>query len=151
MQIIADTPDEYIEKLPDDRKTAINILRRIIIENLPEGFEERITYGMIGYVIPHSIYPDGYHVDPRQPLPFISIASQKNFIALYHMGLYADMELLEWFTQEYPKHSTYRLNMGKSCIRFKNIDLIPYNLIGELASRMTTSDWIKLYERQIKR
>ncbi len=151
MQIKADNPDDYIDQLPDDRKEVIIKLRKTILENLPEGFHETMSYGMIGYVVPHSIYPDGYHCDPKLPLPFISLASQKNFVALYHMGIYADNNLLEWFTTEYPKHATAKLDMGKSCIRFKKMNDIPYQLIGELAGKMSSKNWIKIYETNFKK
>ena len=146
MQIKAGTVKEYIDQLQEPRKSAIIKLRDIILENLPVGFSETISYGMIGYVVPHSVYPDGYHVDPKKPLPFMNMASQKNFIALYHMGLYADKELLEWFKSEYPKYSRIPLDMGKSCIRFKKTDQIPYNLIGVLAGKVKAHDWIQIYE-----
>lgn len=146
MQSKVTTVEEYINELPNDRKEAIEKLRKVISKNLPKGFEETIGYGMIGYVVPHSIYPKGYHCDTKLPLPFISLASQKNFIALYHMGIYAEPTLLEWFVSEFPKHAKSKLDMGKSCIRFKKIDDIPFELIGELASKMTTEDWINKYE-----
>ena len=151
MQIKADTPEQYIDQLPDDRKQAISKLRKVILDNLPEGFEETINYGMIGYVVPHSIYPDGYHPDPKLPLPFINIASQKNFVAVYHMGIYADKKLMDWFVKEYPKHNKLKLDMGKSCIRFKKIDQIPYDLIGELVGKINSDEWINIYETSIKR
>ena len=151
MQSKAKTPKEYIDSLPDDRKKAIVELRKEIVKNLPEGFREEMTYGMIGYVVPHALYPDGYHCDPAQALPFLNIASQKNFIAVYHMGVYADKKLYAWFTKEYPKHSKAKLDMGKSCIRFKKPDQIPYKLIGELASKITVKEWIKTYETAFKR
>jgi len=146
MQSKAATPQEYFETLPDERKEAMTKLRKAILKNLPKGFKEVMAYGMVGYVVPHSLYPGGYHCNPEQPLPFINIASQKNFIALYHMGIYADKKLLDWFTKEYPKHSTAKLDMGKSCIRFKNPEQIPYDLIGELVSKMSPQDWISKYE-----
>lgn len=146
MQSKVTTVEEYINELPNDRREAIEKIRKVISKNLPKGFEETIGYGMIGYVVPHSIYPKGYHCDTKQPLPFISLASQKNFIALYHMGIYAEPTLLEWFVSEFPKHAKSKLDMGKSCIRFKKIDDIPFELIGELASKMTTEDWINKYE-----
>ena len=121
-------------------------LREVIKNNLPEGFEEAMSYGMLGFVVPHSIYPKGYHCDPKLPLPFISLASQKNFIALYHMGIYADENLLNWFLVEYPKHCKTKLDMGKSCIRFKKMEDIPFELISELAKRVSVTDWIKKYE-----
>lgn len=146
MQIDAESPENYIEQLPEDRKPVIEKMRKIILKNLPKGFMETINYGMIGYVVPHSIYPNGYHTNPKLPLPFINIASQKNFIALYHMGIYADENLLDWFKEEYPKHCKTKLDMGKSCIRFKKIDQIPYDLIGELVGKMTVEKWVKTYE-----
>lgn len=141
------TVKDYIQTLPEDRQAAIIKLCSLLKKHLPKGFEECISYGMIGYSVPHSLYPKGYHCDPKIALPFLSIASQKNFIALYHMGIYADAELLKWFTQEYPKHCTAKLDMGKSCIRFKKIDQIPFELIAELATKMTPKQWIALYEK----
>lgn len=145
------SPDQYVNSLPEDRKEAITQLRKIILKNIPKGFHEAISYGMLGYVIPHKLYPAGYHCNPELPLPFISLASQKNFIALYHMGMYADKKLLDWFTSEYPKHSKAKLDMGKSCIRFKKIDQIPFKLIEELVKKMTVKDWITIYEKEVKR
>lgn len=145
------TPEQYIEELPDDRKQAIIKLRKTILDNLPEGFTETIGYGMIAYVVPHSIYPNGYHCDPKLPLPFINIASQKNHIAIYHMGLYADKNIMDWFVSEYPKHSNAKLDMGKSCIRFKKPDQIPYDLIGELCSRISPTEWIRIFETAFKK
>lgn len=140
------TVEDYINELPEDREQALRALRQAILRNIPGGFSETMSYGMIGYVVPHALYPNGYHCDPKLPLPFINIASQKNFIAVYHMGIYVNKELQQWFTNEYPKHSKTKLDMGKSCIRFKKIDAIPYELIGELASKMTVQEWIELYE-----
>lgn len=151
MQSKATTVDAYLEELPHDRRIAIQALREAIWGGLPAGFEEGIGYGMIGYAVPHSIYPAGYHCNPTLPLPFISIASQKNFVAVYHMGIYANPELMAWFLAEYPKHSTAKLDMGKSCLRFKKMDQIPYAFIGELASKMTPQDWISVYENAFKR
>ena len=151
MQIDAKNVEEYIEKLPEDRKEPILKLRETILHNLPNGFAEEMSYGMIGYVVPHSIYPKGYHCDPKLPLPFTNIASQKNFIALYHSGIYAKPELLEWFVQKYPKHSKQKLDMGKSCVRFKKMEEIPYQLIGELMQKMSVDDWVNLYEEKVKR
>lgn len=150
MQIQARNPDEYISKLHEDRQDAIKKLREVIRKNLPEGFEEVMSYGMIGYVVPFSIYPEGYNADPTQPLPFINIASQKHHIAVYHMGVYAFAEILEWFLAEYPKHSQRKLDMGKSCIRFRKPDHIPYKLIGELAGKISVKEWINQYESSRK-
>ena len=147
----ASTPEEYIAELPEERVPAMQKLRKTIKENLPKGFMETMNYGMIGFVVPHSIYPDGYHCTPELPLPFINIASQKNFIALYHSGIYANEELLNWFVGEYPNHVKTKLDMGKSCIRFKKPDQIPYELIAELARKMTVQQWVEIYEKAIKR
>ncbi|HZH73862.1 MAG TPA: DUF1801 domain-containing protein [Mariniphaga sp.] len=141
------TPDSYIEQLAEDRREAFSRLRKTILDNLPKGFSEEKSYGMIGYVIPKSLYPEGYHANPNLPLPFINIASQKKFIALYHMGIYADTKLLSWFLNEYSKYSNKKPDMGKSCIRFKKPDEIPFELIGQLSAKLTPLDWIDLYEK----
>jgi hypothetical protein len=151
MHSTANTPEEYMNSLPEERKLVMAELRQAIIQNLPKGFEEVISYGMLSYVVPHSIYPAGYHCDTKQPLPFLSIASQKNFVAVYHMGIYADQNLLNWFVGEYPKYSKTKLDMGKSCIRFKKVNQVPVKLIGELASKMTVEDWIGTYESKFKK
>ena len=151
MQSKATTPDAYINELPDDRKMVISKLRDTILDNLPKGFKETMSYGMLGYVVPHSVYPDGYHCDPKTPLPFINLASQKNHIGFYHMGIYSDEKLLKWFTAEYPKHVLGKLDMGKSCIRFKNMSKITYELLGELVSKMTVEEWIARYESTFKK
>lgn len=145
------TPEEYISQLPEVRQRVMSKLRKTILDNLPKGFEETMSYGMLGFVVPHSIYPDGYHCKPETPLPFINLASQKNFIAIYHMGIYANTELMNWFVSEYPKYSKRKLDMGKSCIRFKKIDEIPYQLIGDLATKMSVNQWIDIYEAAIKK
>ena len=143
--------DEYITSLPDDRKEPVAKLRNTINKNLPKGFEETISSGMINWVIPHKTYPAGYHCDPKQPLPFLSLASQKNNISLHHMGLYGNPELLKWFQDEWAKVSKRKLDMGKSCIRFKKPDEIPFDLIGQLAAKVSPADWIARYESVIKR
>lgn len=147
---MANTVEEYIQSLPEERKEPFSKLREIIKKNLPKGFEETIQYKMIGYVVPKKTYPAGYYVTPEFALPFLHIASQKNGFALYHMGIYADQKLLKWFQTEYPKHSKTKLDMGKSCIRFKKIEEIPWKLIGELVSKMSPKDWITLYEKNLK-
>ena len=151
MQIKASTPEEYIAQLPEERQEALNKLRKIISDNLPTGFEECISYGMIGYVVPHRTYPSGYHCDPKLPLPFLNIASQKNYVAVYHSGIYASPELNDWFVKEYPKHCSTKLDMGKSCIRFKKTEQIPYELLAELCKKMDVDQWIELYEKNVKR
>lgn len=145
MQSKAATVTDYINELPEDRRVAINKLRTVIKKNLPKGFKEEMSYGMIGYVVPHSLYPDGYHCNPKLPLPFINIASQKNFVAVYHMGIYGDKKLYDWFVKEYAALGIGKLDMGKSCLRFKDMKKIPYELIGKLCSKMTPQDWIKYY------
>ncbi|SFR34387.1 protein of unknown function (DU1801) [Robiginitalea myxolifaciens] len=151
MRSDATSPKEYLSALPEDRQAVIGEIRQVLLDNLPKGFEERMSYGMLGFVVPHEIYPDGYHCDPSLPLPFINLASQKNFIGLYHMGIYSDPELLKWFQNSYAELSIGKLDMGKSCIRFKKMDKIPFQLIGELASKMTPQDWIARYESEIKK
>lgn len=151
MRSEATSPQEYLSALPDDRKEAIGKIRQALLDNLPKGFEERMSYGMLGYVVPHEIYPDGYHCDPSLPLPFINLASQKNFVALYHMGIYSDPELLKWFQDRYADLNIGKLDMGKSCMRFKRMDRIPFELIGELASKMSPQDWIARYEAARKK
>jgi hypothetical protein len=146
MQSKAKTVNEYLLEIPEDRKNSFNKLRDIILVNLPSGLKEEINYGMIGYVVPHSIYPDGYHCSPELPLPFINIASQKNYIAFYHMGAYANKEILDWFISEYPKYCKHKLDMGKSCIRFKKPEEIPFDLIGQLIKKISVKDYISAYE-----
>ena len=150
MQSKAKTPKEYIDSLPEDRKKAISELRKVILKNIPKGFVEEMSYGMIGYVVPHSLYPPGYHCNPELPLPFMNVASQKNFIAIYHMGVYGDKAMLKWLTEEYTKLTGKKMDSGKSCLRFKKPEDIPYKLIGELASRITPRQWIATYEKLYK-
>lgn len=151
MKYEAKNPDEYLSCLPEGRQGPVSRLREVIRSNLPEGFEETMNYGMIGYVVPHSRYPAGYHCDPKLPLPFMNIASQKNYIALYHMGLYANPELQQWFVAAYTKQVSGKLDMGKSCIRFRKPELIPFGLIGELCRKMPVSAWIELYEGHLRK
>ncbi len=151
MQSTQTTVEAYLKELPADRLEAIDKLRKVIKKNLPKGFEERMSYGMIGYVVPHSLYPKGYHCDPKLPLPFINLASQKNFIALYHMGIYSSAELLKWFQEEYSKQCKSKLEMGKSCIRMKKMEDIPYELIGELCKKMSPKEWIDRYEKVLSK
>ena len=151
MQSKATTPDQYIAELPEDRKEIMQKLRETVKKNLPKGFEETMQYGMLGYVVPHSIYPDGYHCNPKDALPFMALASQKNHIGFYHMGIYSDPDLMKWFTEEYPKHASNKLDMGKSCIRFKNLKNIPFELLGELTTKISVDEWIAKYESVIKR
>lgn len=151
MQSKAITPDQYIDELPEDRKLVMQQLRKVVVANLPKGFKEVMGYGMLGYVVPHEIYPNGYHCNPKDPLPFFAMASQKNSINIYHMVVYSDKNLHDWFVAEYPKHCKSKLDMGKSCIRFKKMDDIPFDLIGELCSKVTVDQWIEMYESALKR
>lgn len=151
MQYEATSPENYISQVPEERQATLQKLRKVISDNLPKGFEEGMIYKMIGYYVPHSVYPDGYHCDPKTPLPFMSFASQKNSVNLYHSGIYAKKELHDWFVSEYPKHSKRKLDMGKSCIRFKHLDDIPFDLIKELTKKMTCEEWIEIYESAIKK
>lgn len=147
----AKTVEQYIQELPAERKEPIRKLREVILSNLPDGFEETMQYGMISYVVPHSVYPAGYHTNPNDALPFISLASQKNNISFYHMGIYDDNGLLDWFTGEYAKRVKTKLDMGKACIRFKNMKTIPYDLIGELCRKITVKEHIERYESIYRR
>jgi len=151
MQFQATSPEDYISQIPEERKAIIEQLRKVILENLPNGFKEGIGYGMVGYSVPHSIYPAGYLCDPKQPLPFMGFASQKNFVSFYHMGIYADKALLDWFVSEYSKHVKTKLDMGKSCIRFKKPEQIPFELIAELVKKVSVDDWISTYESAFKK
>jgi hypothetical protein len=151
MKANGNTVEAILANVPEERVEAFNKLHEVIMKNLPKGFVAGISYGGLGYVIPHSLYPDGYHCKPSEPLPFAGIASQKGSINFYHMGIYADQDLLNWFVSEYPKHSQQKLDMGKSCIRFKKMDQIPYELIGSLMQKMSSQDWIDKYESLYKR
>lgn len=150
MQYKAASPEDYISQVPEERQETLKKLRKVINSNLPKGFEEGIQYGMIGYYVPHSIYPDGYHCKPEEPLPFMSFASQKNSVNLYHSGIYAVPEIQDWFVNEYPKHCKRKLDMGKSCIRFKKLDEIPFDLIGKLSAKLSVDKWIEIYESAVK-
>ncbi len=151
MQSSAATPDEYIDELPEQRQEAIRKLRDVVLKNIPKGFVETMGYGMLAYVVPHSLYPKGYHCNTKLPLPLINIGSQKNFIALHHLGIYADKALCDWFVAEYAKAGTGKLDMGKGCIRFKKPENIPFELIGKLAAKITPENWIELYEKNFIR
>ncbi|WP_299059301.1 DUF1801 domain-containing protein [uncultured Polaribacter sp.] len=151
MQYKASSPEDYIHQVPDERKEALEKLRKTIKENLPDGFKEGMQYNMIAYYVPHSIYPNGYHCNTKEPLPFMSFASQKNSINLYHMGIYAIPDIYNWFVKEYPKHCSRKLDMGKSCIRFKKIEEIPFDLIGQLCKKLSVKEWIDVYEMNIQK
>lgn len=145
------TVNEILSNVPPDRAESFNKLHEVIVKNLPKGFEAAISYGGLGYVVPHKIYPAGYHCKPAEPLPFAGISSQKNSINFYHMGVYSDPKLLNWFVAEFPKHSKQKLDMGKSCVRFKKFDDIPYKLIGDLMQKISVAEWINIYETKYKK
>ncbi|MBI5858184.1 MAG: DUF1801 domain-containing protein [Sphingobacteriales bacterium] len=149
MQSKAATVDQYIAELPEDRQKAVSKLRNVIKKNIPKGFKEGMGYGMMGWSVPHSMYPSGYHCNPKDPLPFMGLASQKNSINLYHMGIYANPKLLKWFQEAHAKASPKKLDMGKSCVRYKKPEDIPFDLIGELASKITVAEWINMYETNL--
>lgn len=151
MRVNASTIEDYISQVPADRRDAFIKLRETIAESIPGGFSEEMSYGMIGYVVPHSLYPAGYHASPNLPLPFVNLASQKNFISLYHMGVYSNPGILGWFTDEYIKRTGKKPDMGKGCIHFKAPWNIPYDLIGELMKKITVTEWINLYEKNHKK
>jgi len=151
MKAIGKTVKEILENIPEDSKESFVKLHNVIVENLPKGFEAAISYGGLGYVVPHSLYPNGYHCKPIEPLPFAGLASKKNSINFYHMGIYSNPKLYDWFVTEYPKHTKQKLDMGKSCIRFKKLNEIPYELIGELMKKMSVQDWVFLYESILKK
>lgn len=151
MKINANTVQEYLDAVPEEKKDAFLRLRQVILDHLPNGFQEELNYGMIGYVVPHELYPAGYHCNTDLSLPFMNIACQKNFIGFYHMGIYADKNLLDWFVSEYKNRVEHKLDMGKSCLRLKKLDQIPFDLLGELVQKVSPSDWISAYETQIKR
>ena len=151
MQSKATTVEAYIAELPEDRQKMINEFRKVIKKNMPKGFQECMNYGMIGWVVPHSKYPGGYHCNPKDPLPFMGLASQKNSVNFYHMGIYGDPKLLKWFTDEHAKASSKKLDMGKSCVSYKKAEDIPLKLIGELAAKISVDDWIARYEKMLKR
>jgi Domain of unknown function (DU1801) len=150
VQSKATTVAQYLAQLESGRREAMTCLREVIARKLPTGFEEQMSYGMIGWVVPHRLYPAGYHCDPKLPLPFLALASQKQAISIYHMGLYADADLLDWFMQAHAKASPKKLDIGKSCIRYKKPEDIPFDLIGQLAGQLTVKQWIDLYEGAVK-
>lgn len=149
MQSKATTVEEYLGELEPDRLEAISALRKVINDNLPDGYEEGMQYGMIGWYVPHSVYPPGYHCDPKQPLPFIAVASQKNHIGFYAFCIYGDDDVREWFIEEFKKTGK-RLDMGKSCVRFKKLDGIPLELIGQVVAKIPVDQFVASYEANIK-
>lgn len=149
MQSKAKTVEEYLASLPDDRRTAIQAVRKVIRKNLDKGYEEGMTYGMIGYYVPHKLYPAGYHCDPKQPLPFASLASQKNHMALYLMCVYGGTEHESWFRKEWAKTGK-KLDMGKCCVRFKKLEDLPLEVIGKTIARVPSKEYIAYYESVIK-
>jgi uncharacterized protein YdhG (YjbR/CyaY superfamily) len=147
----ASTVADYLEQLPADRRPWVERLLQTLRTHLPPGFTETISYGMPAFVVGHERYPAGYHCDPKLPLPFISIGSQKAAVTIYHMGLYADGDLLRWFEKRWVESGAGKLDMGKSCVRFKKPEQVPWGLLEDLAGRMTPDDWVSTYERAFKR
>jgi hypothetical protein len=145
------TAKEFIESLPDDRKKAITELRQAINKNIPKGFKESVAYNSIVWSVPHSSYPAGYHCDPAKPLMLMCLSSPRSHISLHHIGLYGSPELLKWFTAEWPKHSSKKLDMGKGCVRFKKPEDVPIELIGKLAAKLTPQQWVEQYENALTR
>jgi len=148
MQSSAKTPASYLAELPEDRKAFIGAIHDAVNKNLPKGFQEGMGYGMIVWSVPHSIYPKGYHVNPKLPLMIMSLASQKNYVSFYHMGLY-NGGLLEWFSKEWAAVSKKKLDIGKCCVRFKKMEDVPLDLIGKLAAKMTPQQWVEAYEKAL--
>jgi hypothetical protein len=145
----AKSVEAYLASLPEDRRAAIQAVRAAILKNLDAEYEEGMQYGMIGYYVPHRVYPPGYHCDPKQPLPFVCLASQKNYMSVYLGCVYSSSEMEKWFRQEWAK-SGKKLDMGKSCIRFKKLDDLPVELIGQTVARMPARKFIEFYEAVIK-
>ncbi|GJM24448.1 MAG: hypothetical protein DHS20C16_08630 [Phycisphaerae bacterium] len=149
MQSKAKTVKEYLDALPEDRRKALQAVRKVIKANLDKGYKEGMQYGMIGYFVPHTIYPDGYHCDPSEPLPFASIASQKNHMAIYMMCVYSDAKLQEWFKKAWAKTGK-KLDMGKSCVRFKKLEDLPLEIIGETIRRVPVKKYVDHYVSVLK-
>ncbi|HVX93129.1 MAG TPA: DUF1801 domain-containing protein [Candidatus Dojkabacteria bacterium] len=147
MKSSAKTVEQYIQELPSDRVEPFKKLREVILKNIPKGFAEEMSYGMVGYNVPLSTYPAGYGGNSKQPLPFVNLGSQKNSINLYHIGIYGNPDLLKWFVTEYPKYAKTKLDMGKGCIRFKKMSDIPYELIGQLMTKITVEKVIEAYNK----
>lgn len=141
----AETVKDYLAELPDDRRKAIEAVRKVIRKNLPKGYKEGIQYGMIGYFVPHSVYPPGYHCDPKQPLPFASLASQKNHMSIYLCSIYSDPKEVDWFVKAWTGAGR-KLDMGKGCVRFKKIEDVPLDVVGEAIARMPVEKFVAQYE-----
>lgn len=141
----AKTVKEYLSSLPADRRAALSAVRAVIRKNLDKGYKEGLQYGAIGYYVPHSVYPAGYHCDPKQPLPFVGLGSQKNHMSFGIMTLYLDPEADAWFRREWAKTGK-KLDMGKVCIRFRKLEDLPLELIGRAIARVPVADCVALYE-----
>ena len=145
------TNEDHLKTVEIDKRPTFTKLYQTIKNNIPAGFVEELTYKMIGFVVPKSVYPSGYDCNSKLPLPFINLAANKNYISLHHLGLYFDASLLDWFQSEYPKYCNTKLDMGKGCIRFKKMDDIPFDLISELIQKSTVEKWITIYENHVKK
>ncbi len=149
MQSKAPTVEQYLAELPPERRAAVSAIREVVLRNLPEGYAEGMAYGMIGYVVPHEVYPAGYHVNPKQPVPFASLASQKNHIALYLMCAYGDADYERWLREAWAKAGK-KLDMGKSCIRFKRLEDVPLEVVGEAIRRVPVKKFLEFYESTVR-
>ena len=145
----AKTVEEYLQALPGDRRAAISTVRETILANLPKGYEVRMNYGMIGYVVPHSIYPAGYHCNPAQPLTYASLGSQKNHIALYLMCVYGHAETAAWFRKAW-EATGKKLDMGKACVRFKRLEDVPLEVVGQVIARTPVKQYIATIENVLQ-
>ncbi len=143
------TPAQYLAALPAPQRAAVAKLKRLLDEHLPKGFEGTVGYGMLAWVVPHELFPAGYHCDPSLPLPFINVAARAHGLSLYHMGLY-DGPLLEWLRDQWPKHTAQKLDLGKCCLRLKDLDDVPWDLLAELATKMTPAQWIDRYRTNVR-
>lgn len=140
---------EYIDTLPVDRKKVVSEIRKVINKNIPKGFRESVASNMIMWSVPHTAYPPGYHCDPSKPLMLMCLSATKGGISLHHMGLYGSGPLLNWFQGEWPKHSARKIDMGKACVRFKKLEDVPLDLIGELVTKLSPQKWVEVYERAL--
>lgn len=144
----ATTVEEYLQGLPADRRVAVSAVRKSILASLPEGYVECISYGMIGYVVPHSLYPAGYHCNPKLPLPYACVGSQKNHMALHLMTVYGDPAMEKWFRKAWTDTGK-KLDMGKACVRFKKLEDVPLDVIGQVIARVTVKNYIARVEKLI--
>ena len=149
MKSNATSVEQYLQQLPKARRAAISAVRKVILANLPKGYVECMGYGMIGYVVPHSLFPAGYHCDPSLPLPFANLASQKNHMALYLMTVYGDPGTERWFRQAW-QAAGKKLDMGKCCVRFKRLEDVSLDVVGQVIARVPVKDYIARVEQAVR-